>query len=109
MENCLLETKSTGGVSCLPSVVWLAGLKCCQYFIGQQGNSVYSMLTSRTLPYTGDAKKKGLVPYHPEELWSSKNFNLFVNLGYPFFKEITTLFQNRGSSHCNKLASAGLT
>lgn len=86
MENCLLETKSTGGVSCLLSVVWLTGLKCCQYSIGQQGKSVYSMLTGRTLPYTGDAKKTGLVPYHPEELWSSKNFNLFVNLGYPFLK-----------------------
>lgn len=86
MENCLPETKSTGGVSCLAWLVWLTRLKCCQYSMGQQENSVHSVLTGRTLHYTGDAKKRGWVPYHPKALWSSNSFNPFLNLSYSFKK-----------------------
>lgn len=109
MENCLLKTKSTGEVSCLASLVWLTRFKCYQSSMGQQGNSLCSMLIGRTLHDTGDREKKGWVPYHPEELWSSKNFNPFCEFRLFIKKENTTLFQNRSSSHCNKLSSTGLT
>lgn len=59
MDNCLLKTKSTREVSCLASVVWLTRLKCYQSSMGQRGNSLRSMLTGRTLHYTGDGENKG--------------------------------------------------